>query len=62
MNSIGMKARIVMMGAPSPLMAMTTKPSVAARLYAGAVEATPTTTEEMSPRAPPLSPFSPMSS
>ena len=51
-----------MMGACRPAMAMTTKPKVAARLYAGAVEATPTTTEEMKPRAPPLSPLSPGSS
>ena len=29
---MGTKARIVMIGACSPLMAMTTKPSVAARL------------------------------
>ena len=41
---------------------MTTKPRVAARLYAGAVEATPTTTEEMKPRAPSFRPLSPGSS
>ena len=46
-----------MIGACRPLMAMTTNPRVAARLYAGAVEATPTTTEEMSPRAPRFQPF-----
>src|SRR5215472_17828355 len=33
-------------------------PSVAARLYAGAVEATPMTTVEISPSAPDLSPLS----
>ena len=43
-----------MIGACRPLMAMTTKPSVAARLYAGAVEATPTTTEETQPERPAL--------
>ena len=32
MNSMGTKAMIVMIGACNPLMAMTTKPSVAARL------------------------------
>jgi hypothetical protein len=51
---------MVMIGACRPLMAMTTNPRVAARLYAGAVDATPTTTEEISPSAPPLRPFSPM--
>ncbi len=45
-----------------PPIAMTTKPRVAARLYAGAVEATPTTTEEMKPRAPSFRPLSPGSS
>jgi len=58
---MGTNARMVMIGACRPLMAMTTNPRVAARLYAGAVEATPTTTEEMSPRAPPFRPFSPRS-
>jgi hypothetical protein len=37
-------------------------PSVAAMLYAGAVDATPMTTLEMSPRAPDLRPFSAWSS
>src|SRR5579872_3376460 len=35
-----------------------TKPSVAARLYAGAVEATPMTTLDTRPRAPAFKPFS----
>jgi hypothetical protein len=35
----------------------TMKPSVAARLYAGAVDATPMTTLETSPSAPDLSPL-----
>ncbi len=34
-----------------------TKPRVAARLYAGAVEATPMTTLDMKPSAPVFSPF-----
>ena len=54
---MGMKARIVTIGACSPI-ATTTKPSVAARLYAGAVEATPMTTLEIRPSAPVLRPFS----
>ena len=52
-----MKARIVTIGACSP-MATTTKPSVAARLYAGAVEATPMTMLEIRPSAPAFKPFS----
>ena len=32
MNNIGMKARMVMIGAPRPLIAMTTNPRVAAKL------------------------------
>ena len=38
------------------------RPSVAARLYAGAVDATPMTMLEMSPSAPDLRPFSATSS
>src|ERR1035438_3812200 len=38
--------------------AMTTKVRVAARLYAGAVEATPITTLETRPSAPPFRPLS----
>jgi hypothetical protein len=38
--------------------AMTTNPSVAARAYAGAVEETPRTIEETSPRAPRFRPLS----
>ncbi len=57
-HNMGMKAMIVMIGACSPLIAMTTKPRVAARLYAGAVDATPTTTEDTNPSAPPLRPLS----
>src|ERR1700722_8979424 len=49
------------MGEPSPTTA-TMSPSVAARLYAGAVEATPMTVAETSPRAPVLSPLSTCSS
>ena len=56
MKYIGMKARIVTIGACRPI-ATTTKPSVAARLYAGAVEATPMTMLEIRPSAPALSPF-----
>src|SRR5882757_4349125 len=37
----------------------TIRPRLAARLYAGAVEAIPMTTLDTSPIAPPLSPFSP---
>ena len=54
---MGTNAITVTAGAWSP-MAATTNPSVAARLYAGAVEATPTTVLEMSPRAPAFRPFS----
>jgi hypothetical protein len=42
---------------PLPLDVATTKPRLAARLYAGAVDATPTTTLEISPSAPPLRPL-----
>jgi len=37
---------------------ITTKPSVAAKLYAGAVEATPMTTLDSNPSTPGLSPLS----
>ena len=57
MNHIGKKAQMVTIGACTPI-ATTTKPSVAARLYAGAVEAMPMTTLEIRPSAPDLSPFS----
>src|SRR5664279_5865884 len=40
---------------------MTIPPRVAARLYAGAVEATPMTTLETSPKAPDLRPLPPSS-
>jgi hypothetical protein len=43
---------------PSPLVVATTKPRPAARLQAGAVEATPTTTFDTSPRAPLFRPLS----
>ena len=52
-----MNAITATIGEPSPTTA-TMNPSVAARLYAGAVEATPMTVAETSPRAPVLSPFS----
>src|ERR1700722_14567725 len=55
-RKIGMNAITATMGEPSPTTA-TMKPSVAARLYAGAVEATPMTVAATSPRAPPLRPF-----
>ena len=48
MHHIGMKARMVTIGACTPI-ATTTKPSVAAMLYAGAVEATAMTTLEIRP-------------
>ncbi len=52
-----MNAITATMGEPSPTTA-TMNPSVAARLYAGAVEATPMTVAATSPSAPPLRPFS----
>src|ERR1700753_733480 len=52
-----MNAMTATIGEPSPTPA-TMKPSVAARLYAGAVEATPMTVAETSPRAPVLRPLS----
>src|SRR5579862_8884921 len=54
-RKIGMNARTATIGAPRPTTA-TINPSVAARLYAGAVEATPMTVAETRPRAPVLSP------
>ena len=60
-RKIGTNAITATIGEPSPTTA-TMNPSVAARLYAGAVDATPMTMEETSPRAPGLSPFSVCSS
>src|ERR1039458_3237725 len=57
MNHMGKKARTVTTGAWRPI-ATTTKPSVAAMLYAGAVEATAMTMLEIRPSAPVLRPFS----
>ena len=45
-------------GACTPTPAMTTKPSVAARLYAGAVDARPITALDSNPSAPDLRPLS----
>ena len=42
---------------PPPAAVATTHPRVAARLYAGAVDATPTTTLDSRPSTPPLSPL-----
>ena len=58
MKSIGRNARIITAGDCRPT-ASTTAPIVAARLYAGAVEATPITTLDIRPSAPPFSPLSP---
>src|SRR6476661_8259244 len=58
MKSIGKNARIITAGDCRPT-ARATAPMVAARLYAGAVEATPITTLDIRPSAPPLSPLSP---
>jgi hypothetical protein len=58
MNSMGRKARNMMAGACRPT-AATTRPREAARLYPGAVEATPMTMPESIPSAPDLRPFSP---
>ena len=57
-RNIGMKARITISGAATPPTAITTKPSVAARLYAGAVDASPTPTLAQKPIAPLFRPFS----
>ncbi len=51
-----MKASSMIAGAFTPTR-ITTKPRLAARLYAGAVDDMPTTTLEISPSAPPLSPL-----
>ena len=60
MQSIGMKATRSTAGAASPTPCTATmNPSVAARLYPGAVEATPMTTFESELTAPDLRPFSP---
>src|SRR5208282_2791474 len=56
-SSIGMNATTATRGALRPT-AMTTKVRVAARLYAGAVEATPITTLETRPSAPLFRPLS----
>ena len=58
MKSIGRNARIITAGDCRPT-ASATAPIVAARLYAGAVEATPMTTLDIRPSAPPFSPLSP---
>src|SRR5215472_15265826 len=58
---IGTKARIAMMGDFRPT-ASTMKPSVAARLYAGATEAVAMTVLEIRPSAPDLSPLPTLSS
>src|SRR6266536_5753331 len=55
-NSIGMKANSMMIGARVPT-SWLISPSVAARLYPGAVEATPMTTLESRPIAPSLRPL-----
>src|SRR5450631_2230815 len=62
MKYIGTKASSMIDGAliptmPSPLAVATTNPRLAARLYAGAVDATPTTMLDTSPSAPPLRPL-----
>src|SRR3954451_15836824 len=56
-SHIGMKASSMIPAAFTPT-AMTTKPSVAASVQAGAVEDTPITIEDTSPIAPPLRPLS----
>src|SRR4051794_9934983 len=62
MRSIGTKAASMMAGACTPTPATaTTRPSDAARLYPGAVEATPMTTLDTKPIAPVFRPFSPAS-
>ncbi len=58
MQSIGMNATHMIAGAGEPDGAAT-RPSDTARLYAGAVEATPMTMLETRPRAPVLRPFAP---
>src|SRR5215218_2918560 len=60
MSSMGTNASHRTAGDCSPT-AAATKPKVAARLYPGAVEATPITTLERKPSAPPLSPLPPIS-
>src|SRR5579871_2870637 len=57
MKNIGMNATHMIAGDANPTDAATT-PSDAARLYPGAVEATPMTTLEMNPSAPDFRPFS----
>src|SRR3954447_4991964 len=61
MRYIGTNASRMIAGALTPARMApppaTTNPRLAARLYAGAVEAVPTTTLETSPSAPPLSPL-----
>src|SRR5579875_288550 len=57
MKYIGTNASSMMAGALNPLPAATTSPSEAAREYAGAVEAMPTTMLPTSPSAPPLRPL-----
>src|SRR4051812_27325861 len=57
MKYIGMNASSIIDGALTPT-AMTTKPRVAARLYAGAVDAVPMTIDDNSPTVPRLRPLS----
>jgi hypothetical protein len=63
-RNIGIKASSMIAGAfiptmPLPFVVATTKPRLAARLYAGAVDAIPTTMLETRPSAPVLRPLSP---
>ena len=61
-NSIGTNAITMMIGAWNPIpTTAVTAPRVAARLYAGAVEATPITMLETNPSAPAFSPLSSVS-
>src|SRR4051795_9594845 len=57
MKYIGMNASSIIDGALTPT-AMTTNPRVAARLYAGAVDAVPMTIDESSPTVPRFRPLS----
>src|SRR3954453_7359536 len=57
MRYMGMNASSIIDGALTPT-AMTTKPSVAARLEAGAVDAVPMTIDDSSPTVPRLRPLS----
>ena len=57
MKYIGMNASSMIAGAFRPAPAATTKPRLAAREYAGAVDAMPTTTLPNRPRAPDFRPL-----